>query len=78
MANIVLGVGIALAVGLLIIGVVFSLRDERSIVDERLGQYLQDDEASFADESPNTPLTNWINTRVEGSMLSSNQVNTLL
>ncbi|NJN44316.1 MAG: secretion system protein F, partial [Anaerolineae bacterium] len=67
MANIILGVGIAIAVGLLIIGVVFSLRDERSIVDERLGQYLQDDEESLEGDGTNTPITDWINTRVEGS-----------
>ena len=63
----IIGVGIAIAVGLLIFGVVISLRDERSVVDERLGRYLQDDESSLADSSPNTPLTDWINTRVEGS-----------
>jgi len=67
MAGIVLGVGIAIAVVLLIIGIVFSLRDERSVVDERLGRYLQDDEADSGGNAPNTPLTDWINVRVERS-----------
>ncbi len=67
MIGLVLGVGIAIAVILLIIGIVVSLRDERSVVDERLGRYLQDEEDSVADNTPNTPVTDWINTRVEGS-----------
>jgi len=68
MTGIVLGVGIAIAVVLLIVGIVFSLRDEGSLVDERLGRYLQEDEPSVEEEQGNL-LTNWINTRVEGSNL---------
>jgi tight adherence protein B len=67
MAGLIIGVGIAIAVVILIVGVVFSLRESRSVVDERLGRYLQDDEASVADNSPNTPVTDWINARVEHS-----------
>lgn len=67
MAGTILGVGIAIAVVLLIIGIVISLREDRSVVDERLGRYLQDDEVSVADNVPNTPVTDWLNSRVEGS-----------
>ncbi|HLF90177.1 MAG TPA: type II secretion system F family protein [Anaerolineales bacterium] len=68
MTGLVLGVGIAIAVVLLIVGVAFSLQDERSIVDERLGRYLQEDEPSVEEERGSL-LTDWINTRVEGSNL---------
>jgi tight adherence protein B len=67
MAGIVLGVGIAIAIVLLIVGIVISLRDQRSVVDERLGRYLQDDEDIVGSNTPNTPITDWLNVRVEGS-----------
>ncbi|HNB51078.1 MAG TPA: type II secretion system F family protein [Anaerolineales bacterium] len=65
--TIILGIGGALALILLVIGIVVSLRDDRSVVDERLGRYLQDDDASLETSAPKTPVTDWINARVEGS-----------
>lgn len=63
----ILGAGIALAVVILIVGIVVSLRENRSVVDERLGRYLQDDDASIEEGSSRTPVTDWINARVEKS-----------
>ncbi|GAB4579672.1 MAG: type II secretion system F family protein [Anaerolineales bacterium] len=67
MAVYIIGGGIALAVGILIVGIVVSLRENRSVVDERLGRYLQDDDSSIEENAPRTPLTDWINARVEKS-----------
>ncbi|NUM46828.1 MAG: type II secretion system F family protein [Anaerolineales bacterium] len=67
MAVFIIGGGIAMAVVILIIGIVVSLREDRSVVDERLGRYLQDDDAALEENVPRTPLTDWINARVEGS-----------
>ncbi len=63
-------IGGSVAVLLLIIGIIVSVRSERDIVDERLGQYV--DAAVVEEEIKQqaaTPLTNWINRRVEGSSL---------
>lgn len=63
----ILGAGIGLAVLLLVIGIIVSLRENRSLVDERLGRYLQDDEDDVAESAARTPVTDWINARVENS-----------
>ncbi|MCB9135246.1 MAG: type II secretion system F family protein [Anaerolineales bacterium] len=63
----ILGAGIAIAVVILIVGIVVSLRENRSVVDERLGRYLQDDDALMEEGAPRTPVTDWINARVEKS-----------
>ncbi len=63
-------IGGSVAVFLLIIGIVVSLRSERDIVDERLGQFV---DPSVAEEEIKqqaaTPLTSWINRQVEGSSI---------
>jgi tight adherence protein B len=61
--NIILIVGIALAFVLLLIGLVTSVREEKSLVEERLGRYLED-QATYAAASAEraTPLTDWLNT----------------
>jgi tight adherence protein B len=63
----VLILGGALSVFLLIIGVVVSATEERSLVEERLGQYLQDESArkAAAAGKKSAPLTDWLNTRTE-------------
>ena len=63
----ILILGGALSVFLLIIGVVVSATEERSLVEERLGQYLQDESArkAAAAGKKSAPLTDWLNTRSE-------------
>jgi tight adherence protein B len=53
---------------LLIIGIVVSIGSERSLVEERLGQYAEDE---FADQlaggDDSSALADWVNVQVEGS-----------
>lgn len=69
----VLILGGALAVFLLVIGVIVSATEERSLVEERLGQYLQNeaDRKAIEAERKNAPLTDWLNTRTERSTWGS-------
>ncbi len=65
--------GILSAVVLLVAGIAFTLRDERSLVDRRLEQYVQTDKAESKEESKQrartTILTNWLTQRVETTSL---------
>ncbi len=65
----ILGGGIALL--LLIIGIAVSLTSERSMVEERLGKYVEDQREASALEIKKggleNPFTNWLNKRVEKS-----------
>jgi tight adherence protein B len=65
MATTILFVGLGLAFLFLVIGLVVSVSDERSLVDERLGRYLEDEayikEATAADRS--APFTEWLTTQ---------------
>ncbi|MBK6794364.1 MAG: type II secretion system F family protein [Anaerolineales bacterium] len=58
--------GIILIV-LLIVGVVVSSNSERSIIEERLGQYLEDDSSkkNIDKSAQNSVLTDWVSKRVE-------------
>lgn len=57
--------GIVLII-LLIIGVVVSSRNERDLVEERLSQYLNDDDKQDINrEAQKYVLTNWVSSRVE-------------
>lgn len=69
----VLILGGSLAVFLLVIGVIVSATEERSLVEERLGQYLQNeaDRKAIEAERKNAPLTDWLNTRTERSTWGS-------
>ncbi len=71
MAVTLLIVGGVLALGLLIAGAVISARTERSLVEDRLGRYLEDEaelrEAAAAQTEQKSFLTDWLNRRVEGS-----------
>jgi tight adherence protein B len=61
--NIILIVGIAFAFLLLLFGLITSVREEKSLVEERLGRYLEDQAAySAASAERATPLTDWLNT----------------
>jgi len=70
----ILIVGGVFALVLLVTGIVVSARSERSLVDERLGQYI--DEEIIEGEPDSSVLTDWLNVRVErsrwGSGLASN------
>ena len=59
---IIIGI-IVIIVILLIVGVAVSSNSERSLVEQRLGQYLQGDEQAKGDSA----LTEWVNTRVAKS-----------
>jgi len=63
----ILWIGGGLALVLLLVGIIISISSERSLVEERLGQYV--DSATMADgeKQKATPLTDWLNRRVEGS-----------
>jgi tight adherence protein B len=56
--------GIILIV-LLIIGVVVSSSSERALVEERLGQYLDEGKASAEPEAQKSVITDWVSKRVE-------------
>ena len=66
--------GGGLALILLVVGIFVSARSERALIDERLGQYIE--EEVYEVEPGSTALTDWLNVRVErsrwGSGLASN------
>ncbi len=63
----ILMVGGATAVLLLIIGVVISIASERTLVEERIGQYLDDSDDSDFVGDHTAPITDWVNVQVERS-----------
>jgi tight adherence protein B len=60
--------GASVAILLLVVGIVVSVRSDKDIVDERLGRFVDTDitEEELKKQAA-TPLTDWINKRVEGS-----------
>jgi tight adherence protein B len=65
---ILLGGGI-LVLFLLIVGVIVSITSERSLVEERLGRFLEDDRSQPEGEAGGSVLTDWLNRRVAKSSL---------
>lgn len=63
----ILIVGGVIVLILLIVGVIVSTRSERTLVEERLGQYLEEDKAQVDKEVERSVLTDWVNKRVEKS-----------
>src|ERR1044071_5254373 len=63
---ILLGGGV-LVLLLLIIGVVVSITSERSLVEERLGRFLEDERPEPEGEAGGSILTEWLNRRVARS-----------
>jgi tight adherence protein B len=50
------------------VGIVISATSERSVVDERLGRYLDEDTPYLeTDDSKESPIGDWLDTRLEGS-----------
>src|SRR5258706_10864107 len=70
MSPIVLIGGGAVVIVLLIIGVVVSISSEQSLVEERLGRFLDDDQKqdrSAGEEASRSIVTEWMNRRVASS-----------
>jgi len=66
----ILIIGGALVVILLIVGVILSARSEKSLIEERLGKYIEEEaEASTEEErkASRSLITDWVNRRVEKS-----------
>lgn len=62
---IIIGGGIAIII-LLVIGIIVSASSERNLVEQRLGEYLQQDERTKAELlAERSILTDWVSTRVE-------------
>ncbi len=62
----ILGLGGGLAVILLIVGIIVTVSSERSLVEERLGRYVDQRQTTVVRQK-NTPMVDWLNKRVEGS-----------
>ena len=61
-------IGGVLILILLIVGVVVTISGERSLVEDRLGQFLEDEEAKEAkEEASRSIVTEWVNRRVASS-----------
>ena len=54
---------------LLIVGVIVSATSERSLVEQRLGRYLEEDQPKGEREDERSIITDWVNRRVEKSSL---------
>jgi len=69
--NLMILIGGGLLVLLLIIGIVVSINNERSLVEERLGRFLDDDQgqANAGEEAKQSIVTEWMNRRVASSSL---------
>jgi tight adherence protein B len=66
--TIVLIVGAGLAVIMLIVGLVVSLTSDRSMVEERLGRYVERERPVATEaRAPSAHVTDWLNERVTGS-----------
>jgi tight adherence protein B len=63
---ILLGGGVIVLL-LLIIGVVVSITSERSLVEERLGRFLEDEKPEPEGEGGGSIITEWLNRRVARS-----------
>ena len=62
-------VGGVLAVLLLVVGILVTVRSERSLVEERLGRYIEDESqlAVPLDAERSSPVGEWLNNFIEGS-----------
>jgi len=65
---IIIGAGIALL--LLIVGIIISISSQRSVVEERLDEYLEGQSVEEIKQEEAKPLTDWIDRRVEGSTMA--------
>lgn len=65
----ILLVGGGIVLVLLIIGVIITSRSDRTMVEERLGKYLEEEKAKGPKAASSTVLTEWVNKRVEKSSI---------
>jgi tight adherence protein B len=63
----ILGIGGVFALILLVVGIAVSVSSERSMVEERLGRYVETKQDVPTEKEKSTPLTDWLNRRVEHS-----------
>jgi len=60
--------GAVFALGLMLVGIVVTLTSERSLVEERLGKYIEEEAAVAAKKGEKvTPVGDWLNLRLERS-----------
>ena len=59
--------GGGLVLVLLIVGVVVSVNSERSLVEQRLGRYLDEDQAAEEKSAQDSAIVDWVNKRAEKS-----------
>ena len=69
MSPIILLLGGVFVLVLLIIGVIVSITSERSLVEERLGRFLEDDRQQPEQEAGGSVITEWLNRRVAKSSM---------
>lgn len=62
-------VGGVLVLGLLGVGIYISVNSERSLVEKRLGQYLEGEKTEEDRKADRSALTEWVNRRVEKSSM---------
>jgi tight adherence protein B len=62
-------IGGGLAVVLFVVGIVVSSSGERTLVDDRLNKYLEDEQDNEGGKESKGALTDWVNKRVEKSSL---------
>src|SRR5829696_4809570 len=67
MSPILLLIGGVFVLFLLIIGAVVAITSERSLVEERLGRFLEDDRPQPEQDSGGSIITEWLNRRVASS-----------
>jgi tight adherence protein B len=65
--TIILIAGGAIVVVLLIVGIVVSINSESSLVEQRLGQYLEEDQETVDESVEQSVVSEWVNRRVERS-----------
>ena len=61
----ILLIGGGLVIVLLAIGIITSIRSERSLVEERLGKYLEEEAVPEEKRAGGSALTDWVNRSVE-------------
>jgi len=68
--TIILIIGGGLSAVLLVIGIVITIRDEQSILDDRFSHYVEEefeDAVALAEEQKTTALSEWLDNKLEGS-----------
>src|SRR5215208_2192424 len=69
MSPILLLIGGVFVLFLLIIGAIVAITSERSLVEERLGRFLEDDRPQPEQDSGGSIITEWLNRRVAKSSM---------